>query len=161
MNPGTYLISVTDENNCTKFITVEIIEAPIFNINPLVSNITCVGERNGVITLNVVGGVPPINITWIDENGNEDIDGENETATNLAPGTYNVIVSDSSPTSCPISQTFTISDPTPLAISATINNATNCDNTNSGTINVHITGGKLPYSYAWDNGISTEDISAL
>jgi len=167
LTPGNYLISVTDENNCTKFITVEIIEAPIFNINPLVSNITCVGESNGAITLNVVGGVPPINITWTDQNGNEDVDGdkegdgENETVTNLAPGTYNVTVSDSSPTSCPITQTFTISDPTPLAISATINNATNCNNTNSGTINVHITGGKLPYSYAWDNGISTDTISNL
>ena len=153
LSAGTYIILITDANGCTKPITVIIPEAPIFTVNPIVSNITCFGANNGSINLNLTGGIAPVVLIWSDGSTAGLI------RNNLSPGTYTATISDGTP--CYIIRTFTIIQPQPLVLSANLTNPVDCTNASSGIINLIVSGGTPPFAYSWSNGSTVEDISNL
>lgn len=153
LSAGDYTITVTDTNNCVQKLTVNIPEAPIFTVNPVVRNISCFGANNGSITLNFVGGIAPVTLTWNDGA----VTGT--TRNNLRPGTYTVTIVDSKP--CTIVRTFTILEPQVLVLSANTTNALDCNDANSGAINLLVSGGSSPFTYAWSNGATTEDLTNI
>jgi len=153
LGAGNYGITVTDASNCVKFLNINIPQAPLFTINPLVKQITCFGADDASINLNFAGGVPPINFAWTDSATAGII------RNNLGPGTYTVNISDGQP--CSISRTFIIVEPQPLVLSANITHAFDCNNANSGAINLLVSGGTPPFVYSWSNGAVTEDLSAI
>ena len=153
LSAGDYLITVTDSNNCVKTLNVNIPEAPIFTINPVVKNISCFGNNNGSINLNLVGGIAPVKLTW-DDNATA-----GNVRNNLGPGSYTVTIVDSKP--CTIKRTFIILEPQLLVLSANVTNAFDCDNANSGAINLLVAGGTAPFTYAWSNGATTEDLATI
>lgn len=150
LSAGDYLITVTDALNCVKTLNVNIPEAPIFTVNPVVKNITCFGAKNGSITLNFVGGIAPVTLTWNDGA----VTGT--TRNNLGPGSYTVTIIDSKP--CTIVRTFTILEPQLLVLSANLTNALDCNDANTGAINLLVSGGSAPFTYSWSNGATTEDL---
>ena len=150
LSAGDYIITVTDALNCTKKLKVNIPEAPIFTVNPVVKNISCHGANDGSIALNFVGGIPPINLSWSDGSN------AGTTRNNLKPGTYSVTIIDGKP--CTISKKFVILEPQLLVVSANLTNAFDCDNANSGAINLLVSGGSAPFTYTWSNGATTEDL---
>ena len=150
LSAGDYLITVTDSNNCVKTLNVNIPEAPIFTINPVVKNISCFGAQDGSINLNIIGGIAPVKLVWDDSTVAGNV------RNNLAPGSYTVTIVDSKP--CTIKKTFIIIEPQPLILSANTTNAFDCDNANSGAINLLVAGGTPPFSYSWSNGSTTEDL---
>ncbi|MGD6027793.1 SprB repeat-containing protein, partial [Xanthomonas citri pv. citri] len=81
------------------------------------------------------------------------------TRNNLKPGTYTVTIVDSKP--CTIIRTFTILEPQPLVLSANLTNALDCNNANTGAINLLVSGGSAPFTYAWSNGETTEDLTNI
>ncbi|MGB6268654.1 MAG: PKD domain-containing protein, partial [Olleya sp.] len=149
--PGTYTLTVTDANNCTKAASIIINEA-LFYIEPTTTPITCSSANDATINLNITGGIAPVSIVWND----------NATAganrTNLAAGTYTVLIRDSNPTQCPIQETFVITNPSPIVITETVIDAIDCDIENSGSINLEVTGGVEPYSFLWSNNETTKDL---
>ncbi|MEI7508080.1 MAG: PKD domain-containing protein [Flavobacterium sp.] len=151
LNAGNYTITVTDNFGCIKSATINIPQAPIFTVNPVVSNVSCFGAMDGSITLNFVGGIPPVNLVWSDGST------AGTTRNNLGPGTYSVIITDSKP--CVINRTFTIIQPQNLVLSANITNAFDCINVNSGAIDLSVAGGTPPFTINWNNGITTEDLA--
>lgn len=150
LSAGDYTITITDASNCIKILTVNIPEAPVFNITPVVSNVSCFGANDGSINLNLVGGLAPVTLVWSDGAAS------GTTRNNLGPGTYTVTITDSKP--CVISETFTIIEPQSLVLSANITNAFDCDVANSGAINLLVSGGTAPFTYNWSNGATTEDL---
>ena len=78
---------------------------------------------------------------------------------NLSPGVYSVIITDES--GCIIDEEFTIIEPQEIEISGIITNAEDCDNPNSGSIDLQVSGGNPPYPFLWSNGETTEDIINL
>ena len=153
LSAGNYTITVTDNVGCIKAATIIIPEAPVFTVNPIVTQITCNGANNGSINLNLTGGIAPVALTWSDGSTAGLI------RNNLAPGTYTATISDGTP--CYIVRTFTIIQPLPLVLSANLTNAFDCTNASSGAINLVVAGGTLPYTYSWSNGATTEDLSNL
>lgn len=153
LSAGTYLITITDARGCSKIETVVIQEAPVFMVNPIVSNVTCFGANNGSINLNLTGGIAPVTLTWSDGSTSGLI------RNNLPPGTYTATISDGTP--CYIVRTFTIIQPQPLVVSANITNPLDCDNANSGAINLIVSGGTPPFNYSWSNGAISEDLNNL
>lgn len=153
MSAGDYLITVTDALNCVKTQNINIPQAPLFTVNPIVKNISCFGANDGSIQLNFVGGIAPISFAWAD----------NPTAgtdrNNLPAGTYTVTISDGKP--CYINRTFTILEPQELILSANVTNAFDCNDANSGNINLLVAGGSAPFSYNWSNGATTEDLTNI
>ncbi|MDI6032942.1 PKD domain-containing protein [Flavobacterium sp. LB2P84] len=153
LSAGDYLITVTDANDCVKTLNVNIPEAPIFTINPVVKNISCFGMNDGSINLNLVGGIAPLKLVWSDGST------AGLTRNNLGPGTYTVTITDGKP--CTISRTFIILEPQKLVLSANVTHAFDCDDANSGAINLLVAGGTPPFTYAWSNGATTEDLTAI
>ena len=152
LSPGTYTVQVTDSTGCYLSNDIVIDEAA-FSIQPTVKQITCFGVHNGSIILNIRGGIKPLKLTWSD----------NPTAgtirNQLGPGTYTVVITDAS--ACIITKSFTIIEPPKLKLSAGITNAFDCNNPNSGAINLTVTGGTEPYSCLWTNGKTSKDLSAI
>ncbi|WP_179348786.1 PKD domain-containing protein [Winogradskyella pacifica] len=150
LSGGTYTITITDAENCERQFPVIIDEPPVFLIDPEVTQMSCAGENDASITLNFVGGIDPVTLVWDDDPtaGTE--------RNNLAPGTYTVTITDGVP--CVIQESFTIHNILPLALSTTITNALECEDANSGAINLLIQGGTPPFNVVWSNGSTTEDL---
>ncbi|UPT69903.1 MAG: PKD domain-containing protein [Flavobacterium sp. JAD_PAG50586_2] len=153
LSAGTYIITVTDNVGCIQTQTIIIPDAPVFTVNPIVSNVTCRGANNGSINLNLTGGIAPVALTWSDGSTAGLI------RNNLAPGTYTATISDGTP--CYIVRTFTIVEPQSLVVSANLTNAFDCTITNSGAIDLIVAGGTPPYTYNWSTGAVIEDLANL
>lgn len=153
LSAGTYTIIVTDALGCQKTETIVIPEAPLFAIDPVVTQISCHGEQDGSIQLNFVGGIAPVTLVWSDGST------AGTTRNGLAAGTYTVTITDSKP--CVITQTFIIVEPAPLVLSASLEHALACDLSNDGAIDLLVSGGTPPYAYSWSNGSNQEDLTLL
>ena len=153
LSAGIYTVNVTDKNLCEKTIDIEIIQAPLFNIVPVITPVTCFGADDGTITLNIEGGEDPVSVTWADDASAGD------SRTNLKPGNYNVKLNDGS--GCVIERTFQILEPEELRLSSVLSDAIDCDNPLSGSIDLQVIGGNPPYSFLWSNGETTEDLTDI
>ncbi|MFC5683416.1 PKD domain-containing protein [Flavobacterium sp. MAHUQ-51] len=153
LSAGTYTITIEDALGCPKVFPIVIDNVPEFSINPDVKDVSCFGEKNGHIRLNLVGGVAPITLVWSDGStaGTE--------RNNLGPGRYSVTITDKK--GCVINEPFIINEPSKLKINADVSNSLSCDNANTGKINLVVTGGTAPYTYKWSNGATTEDLENL
>ncbi|WP_299118178.1 Ig-like domain-containing protein, partial [uncultured Winogradskyella sp.] len=82
-----------------------------------------------------------------------------QTHSGLAAGTYNYTITDAN--GCTETTSATITQPdAELTVQATGTNLL-CNGDNSGSIDLTVNGGTLPYTYAWSNGANTEDLSGL
>ena len=106
------------------------------------------GTSDGSITLNPVGGFGGYTFAWSDGSTSNSISG-------LAPGTYDVTVTDQF--NCATTGSYTIGTlcPTDLGLNIT-NNPTIGDGTTDGSIQVEATNGVAPYTYSWDNGLTAD-----
>lgn len=99
---GSYSLTVTDGNNCTKTQSFSITQPDSISISAQVTNASTFGASDGAISLNVTGGVPNYDFDW----------GNNITSkdrSNLVAGTYNVTVTDDN--GCTKSASFVVSQP--------------------------------------------------
>ncbi|WP_319479816.1 HYR domain-containing protein [uncultured Draconibacterium sp.] len=106
---GTYTVTVTDANGCTAQATVTVDEPDLFvisAISPIISAPSCYGATDGSATMEVTGGTPPYSFIWDAATGDQ----RTATASNLAAGTYTVLVTDANGCSA---ATFTATIPNP------------------------------------------------
>ena len=80
---GTYLVNVTDANNCTGSVNVTITQPTAITTSPTVVDAQCNGNSDGSVTLNTSGGTPTYTEDWGSNNPNA-----------LAAGTYSVTITD-------------------------------------------------------------------
>jgi hypothetical protein len=146
---NTYNVSVTDQNACVATTSVTITNAPTATLSTTQVDETC-SASNGSIDLTVTGGVGPFTFAWDNGATTEDISG-------LAANTYNVTVTDQN--ACVATTSVTITNAPTATLSTTQVNET-CSASN-GSIDLTVTGGVGPFTFAWDNGATTEDISGL
>ncbi|GEC70618.1 gliding motility-associated C-terminal domain-containing protein [Flavobacterium flevense] len=153
LSAGTYVITIEDALGCPKVFPVTIDNVPEFAIHPDVKQISCFGAKDGHIRLNLVGGVAPVKLVWSDD----------PTAgverNNLGPGRYSVVITDKK--LCKIEDTFIINEPLAIELKADVSNPLSCNDANTGAINLIVTGGTPPFTYAWSNGAKTKDLINL
>ncbi|MBO9702666.1 MAG: gliding motility-associated C-terminal domain-containing protein [Sporocytophaga sp.] len=152
LKAGIYTVHIKDANNCNKDTTFNIIEPTPLSVIAVLNNINCNGDADGSISLSVSGGTAPYTFNWPD-NGST-----SQNRTNLAPGTYNVKIKDNN--SCELDTFFTITQPTPLALTAVATNST-CGMPNGSIDITSVTGGTAPYLYSWVSGPATQDRTGL
>ncbi len=140
---GTYIVTVTDANNCTGTLSVEITSPNIITISETHTNVSCYGGNNGSITLTVVGGTAPYTYQW---NGPSCPCPNTPNLTNLQAGTYNVTVTDGN--NCTATSSIVITQPNEITITGNITSI-NCYGECTGTITLTVNGGTPPYSYNW------------
>ncbi len=151
LTPGSYYVTVTDINQCviTDSITVNLSNTILVS-NPSSTMVTCGGGNNGSASVAPTGGVEPYTYNW--SNGDTD-----SLASGLTAGTYTVEVFDLF--NCSFTETFTITEPSPLSIDATVTNI-GCGST-VGSISIIPSGGTGPYFIEWFNGSNSDTISNL
>ena len=139
----TYKVTIADANGCTRIDSSTVITQPDALIigQSMIADITCYGDSNGVISVNVVGGTPYYSFSWLPNIS------AGATATNLPAGSYTLILTDMK--NCSTAQTWTITDPPPLSVTGSSNPAS-CNSAN-GDATVAPTGGTPPYYYQWND----------
>lgn len=146
---GTYTQTVTDNANCNLVNTYIVNDVPALQVSVnIIDSVKCYGASANVTTV-VLGGTPPYNYNWSNDSTTASV--------SLFAGTYNLTVTDNN--NCTASQTGTITQPDSLNI--LLENITSDNGTANGAIDISTTGGTAPYTFAWSNSSSTEDVSGL
>lgn len=149
---GSYDVTVTDANGCADTVSFNLTEPNAISLTLSETNpISCSGLCDGEITAVVSGGTAPVTVTW-----NQGLP-NGLTQSNLCAGTY--IATATGAAGCSISDTLIISAPTALTLSATVVDSISCNGVCDGILAAQATGGTLPYSYSWSNGLSGDTIS--
>jgi gliding motility-associated-like protein len=145
---GAYDITVTDQANCAKTITVTLTQPALpLTINIQSSNVSCFGANDGSITLITSGATAPYNYSW-----NPNVSTTNS-ASSLSPALYNITVTDLN--GCSLVPSVTISEPNQPLTLTPVQTDLSCFQSNDGIASVSVTGGSFPYSYAWTPNISS------
>ncbi|MCB9342715.1 MAG: T9SS type A sorting domain-containing protein [Lewinellaceae bacterium] len=152
LTPGTYTVTVTDENNCTiiKSVTVNSFGCDIDG-TAIGTNISCNGAGDGSATVSLTGAADPVSYMWSNGETTEMISG-------LSPGTYTVSITDGN--NCPLELSVTITQPAVVAPHASATGETG-SGANNGTASSAPTGGTSPYTFLWSNDETTAMITGL
>ncbi|MBN2683178.1 MAG: PKD domain-containing protein, partial [Bacteroidales bacterium] len=146
---GTHTVTISDgSTSVTNSVSISQPTALALSSNS--SSALCYGASTGSASVTVSGGTAPYSYLW--SSG-----GNSATETNLAAGTYSVVVTDNN--GCSDSETVTISQPTQITYNSTTNDAS-CGNSD-GSASLSVSGGTASYSYLWSNGANTASVSAL
>jgi gliding motility-associated-like protein len=148
---GTYTITITDFNLCTRSLTTIVsgASAPVIDSSQI-TNLLCNGDSNGVITVFASGGSGSLSYSW--SNG-----GSSSSINNLKIGNYTVTITDAA--SCSVSQVFSVTQPSFLLIPVTTLPSFCGQSTGQATVNP--SGGTGPYTFLWSNGQLTQTITNL
>lgn len=144
LNSGSYSVTITDANGCLSNSITSVIQEPSSAVESTIvgKDISCFNGSDGEIELNPFGGTPPYTFNW--NSGTyltKDIN-------NLTAGNYTTVITDAN--GCTNSNSLTLV--APPQISPTIQKIdVDCFGNNSGSINLSVTGGTQPYSFAWSN----------
>jgi gliding motility-associated-like protein len=145
---GTYDIVVSENGLCDTTYQVFIIGgAPLIIDSISLTNPLCGGINDGEIQVYISTGIAPYTFS-IDNGLTEQLSG---LFTNLAGGTYTVLVTDSF--DCTVDSIVTLSQPLPLDINAIQIDSVSCFGGIDGAIEVLGSDGTAPYLYSTD-GIS-------
>ncbi len=152
LSAGLYTVNITDGNGCPAVLSINITQPSLLLANTTTTAETSLGANDGTATANPTGGTGVYNYVW--NNGSV-----SQTITDLAPGTYTVVITDEK--GCTAEQTVEVSSFL-CAISAqnTIVDVS-CAGASNGSVTVALQGGTAPFSYAWSNGGTTATISNL
>lgn len=160
---GTYTVTATDINGCTINGSITLNEPTALTQTisaftyPSGTNISCFGLSDGSIDLTPNNGSPGYTYAWSNGSTNQDLSG-------LTAGTYSVVITDLN--GCVLPSTITLVEPTPLTqgVSAfTYPSGSNisCFGFSDGSVDLTIGGGNPGYTYVWNTGALTEDISGI
>jgi gliding motility-associated-like protein len=147
---GTYCLSITDANNCTAQQCITLVEPLPLQASAAPVSASC-GQANGAIDLSVAGGTGPYAFAWSNGAGTEDIGG-------LSGGSYQVSITDAN--GCTASAQAEILSTPAVEGSGTVSHVL-CNGAGTGAIDITVSAGTAPFSYAWSTGAGTEDLTGL
>lgn len=159
LNPGAYRVTITDQNSCSR-------EFGPFNVGAIktlsirtdaIDSVSCNGANDGLIQVTGLTAGPgealPYTFTWQGPGTLSPTNTPNTSAlNNIGAGTYILTMADSDPQNCQVVDTFTITEPDSLLITLANQQNETCGTGNDGAATIAVTGGTLPYTYAWTDG---------
>jgi gliding motility-associated-like protein len=136
---GTYIITVTDQNNCTTTSSA-IIGGPAAPLVPNLVNtdVRCTGDNTGAFTLTMSGGTPGYSYNWNTGATSQNVSG-------LVAGNYNCTITDLY--NCTVLAGDTINEPDSALTVTTSHTDVKCHGGSDGTVTINISGGTAPYTY--------------
>ena len=153
LKSGIYNLSLTDNKSCHAGTSATVREPNSLFVTLSTTPISCYDSADGSITAVVTNGNGTYTYTWT-KVGSAGFSAPNSaTISNLDSGTYNLSVTDG--TKSGSGQTQLI-EPTKFVIGSVPVTNIFCYGTATGSIDVSLSGGTLPYSYSWTK---TGDIS--
>ncbi len=137
---GTYSVTVTDNKGISVVQSVTLTAYTPLGASTGSTRTSCHGTSDGTATVIATGGTPPYTYSWTPSSQTT------QTATGLAAGPYNILVTDA--LNC--TTTGSTSVPQPGVLSTAVSTtATSCFGSSDGTATASPTGGTQPYSYGW------------
>ncbi len=135
---GTYMVRVTDSNNCTTVAHLSVNSPPAIEDSAVVTASTC-GDCNGSVTLFVSGGDPGYTFDW--SNGDT-----SQTADSLCSGVHGVVITDNS--GCTDTSFHNVNGDKAPQISTPVTDVS-CQDSCDGSATASATGGIPPHSFIW------------
>lgn len=152
LTPGTYDIAVTDANGDIQTATITIANTDPLLVQINETNPTCPNGTDGSMAANINGGVSPITTLW--SNGET-----TNIINNLAQGMYDVTVTDANGCTADASESIFVNS---ITFDTLLLNHVSCTGgPASGAIEVEASGGTGAFTYSWNTGDMTADISDL
>lgn len=155
LTAGTVELTVTDDNNCQVFGSIQLEEPPALLIQmAVVSNFngygtSCFNSQDGILFASATGGIGSYNYTW--DNG---VNGSINAG--LGSGIYSVEVIDGN--GCMGNESTTLYSPTPVLGQVESQSNYNgfevsCFGGADGEVNLSASGGIGPYYFLWPDGV--------
>ena len=162
---GTYNLTITDSIECTRdtsFTLKEPNPIDLDSIIPRFSNfaIACYGDTSGSIVIIPYGGADSTSNTyaWSSTDGSAwDPDSMNQY--DIGAGTYTVLVTDIN--GCDSTWSFILNEPSAIVVDNLTSDSAFCADTETGKIDMGVSGGVPGYSYLWSNGMTEDSIENL
>lgn len=139
LTAGVYTCQIIDSIGCVYNHSVVINEPPPFSVAPQITDVSCFGDSDGAVSLNIFGGAPPYSIDWFGAN-----------TFGMQAGTYNFTIVDTN--NCQYSEIVVVNEPNPIDVAFTITSPS-CVYLADGLVALSIAGGVSPYIENW-NGYS-------
>ena len=137
-----YTISVTDAIGCVVSTQVNVTQpTPLIFAAPTITNVSCYGGSNAVITAVATGGTGSIN--YVLQPGN--VSSTTATFASLSAGTYTVLATDAN--GCTNNTVLIVTQPTPVVWGLTSSSNVSCNGGSNGAINIIASGGSGQLSY--------------
>ncbi len=150
---GNYSVKVKDANGCEKSVSATIQQPPALVVKVAnVRDVNCNGDKTGAINIDVTGGVTPYKFVWSNGDSTKNLD-------NISAGDYSLSVIDAN--GHRQSVLAKIAQPSALNIKLDGVKDVSCYNDKTGSANITVTGGLLPFKYQWNTGQTTDDISGV
>ena len=137
---GDYTLTVLDNLNCSYDFSFFVPEVDPIIIQEVHQDVSCFGDNDGSISIDVFGGVPPFSYSWSNGLVTSDID-------NLGPGDYNLTVTDSNLCSQEIE--VSINEPDLLTFQVNTFDVSTCYGDPTGSAYLTINGGTPPFNQNW------------
>ncbi len=144
---GTYTVTVTDANACTKSTSATVTQPTALVLSVTATNVTLCSIPNGALDLTVSGGTSPYTYDW-SNNGAQNPDTDPQDLTGLGVGNYTVTVTDAN--GCTATTSKSITGPLSPTLSTTTTPVL-CNGASTGAIDLTVTGGTGVYTYDWSN----------
>ncbi|MEO8085637.1 MAG: SprB repeat-containing protein, partial [Bacteroidota bacterium] len=165
LDTGTYVVTITDTNGCTKTASATITEpgsvTPLPGLPVSSTDLLCYNDSSGTAAVNIIllGGTPPYTYAWSNGNVTSSVSG-------LHAGSTTITITDA--LGCTADTTFIISEPLPLTTGITNPSPyfcgfdVSCNGLTDANIDLSVGGGTPPYAYNWNAGTYvTEDLNAI
>jgi gliding motility-associated-like protein len=151
---GTYTLTATDSKNCKDTATYTFTCPAALKIDSIsLTQVLCFGKATGIAQVNATGGTTPLAYKWSDTGAQT-----SAKATALKVGTYTVTTTDSK--GCTLVGNATITSPS-LIVGTTTDIDVLCSGAATGSASITASGGVGAYTYAWSNGLTTNQITNL
>lgn len=147
LNPGNYVVTVTDNNGCEAIDDIQLTSPPSIQVvSAFITNVTCFGGNNGSIDLTASGGSGSLDIVWSTGQTGGLI-------TNLSAGNYAATITDDN--NCQLEVDYNINQPTLVGGSTSITTPIACPGGSNGVALATGNGGVGPYTFSWSTGSTT------
>lgn len=144
LSSGTYTVTVTDANNCSKHLTITLtasLNATVKRYQP----ISCYGSCDGILKVEIINGVPPYSFLW--SNGKT-----TRKNSHLCAGFYSVTVSDASGCTAVQINNVELKEKGKLSLRQ-IKTEITAPGANDGAVSRDtLSGSRGPYTFLWNDG---------
>ena len=141
---GFYNVTITDANGCSlDSSNIEVSQPDSLFATPSSENVSCFGGSDGLIDIDLFGGVVPYFISW------DIVVPDSTLIDTVSAGVYIYSVIDSN--NCTITDTIIIEEPDELVLTDSIVDVL-CKGDATGEIHLEVEGGVSTYQYSIDNG---------
>lgn len=154
---GLTSVTVTDSDGRIAIANVDIMEDPNCMLNDLIVTITttptCPGQATGTGTANVSNGTEPYMYLWQDGQ-------TSQTGSGFSAGNINVVVTDANgamgTASAVVEEDTDPDNCSGVTLTVGITTTPSCTNLATGTARALPANGVAPYTYRWNNGVTTQ-----